>query len=52
RNLTCSTNIKMTPSKQHTIRSPRFTCWHPLLPAFSARIIIALRTLIGIAVGK
>ncbi|CAF4461702.1 unnamed protein product [Rotaria sp. Silwood2] len=39
----------MTPSKQHTIRSPRFTCWHPLLSAFSAQIIIALRTLIGIA---
>ncbi|CAF3765212.1 unnamed protein product [Rotaria sp. Silwood1] len=39
----------MTSSKQHNIRPPRFTCWHPLLPAFSARIIIAIRTLIGIA---
>ncbi|CAF4052789.1 unnamed protein product [Rotaria sordida] len=46
---TYSTNIKMTTSKQHTIRSQRFTCWHPLLPAFSARLIIALRTLLGIA---
>ncbi|CAF3165416.1 unnamed protein product [Rotaria sp. Silwood2] len=39
----------MTPSKKRSIRFPRFTCWHSLLPAFSARIIIALRTLIGIA---
>ncbi|CAF1578295.1 unnamed protein product [Rotaria sp. Silwood1] len=39
----------MTSTKQHNIRPPRFTCWHPLLPAFSARIIIAIRTLIGIA---
>ncbi|CAF0792065.1 unnamed protein product [Rotaria sordida] len=39
----------MKSSKQRTIRPSRFTCWHPLLPAFSARIIIALRTLLGIA---
>ncbi|CAF1687254.1 unnamed protein product, partial [Adineta ricciae] len=30
-------------------RPPRFTCWHPLLPAFSARLIIAFRTLLGIS---
>ncbi|CAF1570082.1 unnamed protein product, partial [Adineta steineri] len=39
-----------TPSpKKHNHRRTRFTCWHPLLPAFSARLIIALRTLLGIA---
>ncbi|CAF0756356.1 unnamed protein product [Adineta ricciae] len=26
-----------------------FTCWHPLLPTFAARLIFAFRTLIGIA---
>jgi hypothetical protein len=40
------------PSKQRSHRLKCFPCWHPLLPAFSARIIIALRTLIGIAVSK
>ena len=40
------------PSKHRTHRAPRFTCWHPLLPAFSARLIIAFRTLLGIAVSN
>ncbi|CAF3118560.1 unnamed protein product [Rotaria sp. Silwood2] len=31
------------------MRLPRFKCWHPLLPTFSARLIIAFRTLLGIA---
>ncbi|UJR13372.1 hypothetical protein I4U23_000389 [Adineta vaga] len=37
----------MSKSMKH--RSPRFTCWHPLLPTFSARLIIAFRTLLGIS---
>ncbi|CAF2725195.1 unnamed protein product [Rotaria sp. Silwood2] len=38
-----------TPSKQHSIRLLRCRCWHPLLPAFSARLMIAFRILLGIA---
>jgi predicted RNA polymerase sigma factor len=41
-----------TPPKQRVQQLSRFTCWHPLLPAFSARIIIAFRVLLGIAVSK
>ncbi|CAF3988260.1 unnamed protein product, partial [Rotaria sp. Silwood2] len=39
----------MTSVKQSDQYLPRFTCWHPLLPRFSARIIFALRNLFGIA---
>ncbi|CAF0734372.1 unnamed protein product [Rotaria sordida] len=39
----------MTSVKQSGQYSPRCTCWHPLLPTFSARIIFALRNLFGIA---
>ncbi|CAF4578013.1 unnamed protein product [Rotaria sp. Silwood1] len=38
-----------TPPRQRTLRLLRCRCWHPLLPAFSARLIIAIRTLLGIA---
>lgn len=40
----------MTNCKRFCQYRQPFTCWHPLLPAFSARIIIALRILLGIAV--
>ncbi|CAF1604796.1 unnamed protein product [Rotaria magnacalcarata] len=38
----------MASSKQRSMRLPRFKLWHPILPAFSARLIIAFRTLLGI----
>ncbi|CAF1067348.1 unnamed protein product [Rotaria sordida] len=49
-NLTCSSNIITTPSKQRAIRLPQWRCWHPLLPTFSTQLIIAFRTLLEIAV--
>jgi predicted RNA polymerase sigma factor len=42
----------MASRKERAHRLTHFTCWHPILPAFSARIVIALRTLLGIAVSK
>ncbi|CAF4192640.1 unnamed protein product, partial [Rotaria sordida] len=49
-NLTCSSNIITTPSKQRAIRLPQWRCWHPLLSTFSVQLIIAFRTLLEIAV--
>ncbi|CAF3147009.1 unnamed protein product [Rotaria socialis] len=39
----------MASWKQSGQYTSRCTCWYPLLPSFSARIIFALRNLIGIA---
>ncbi|CAF1100237.1 unnamed protein product [Adineta steineri] len=39
----------MVTSKRSGQCMSHITCWHPLLPVFSARIIFALRTLLGIA---